>query len=691
MRSNYAPAFLIRNAAVCISLALATLPGWANESSDLERLDGIYRTALQDNTQALRAIQTFAAQTNPDTPYAVRIELLRTRIPLLQELGQVTATNDDIAELLKLGRQQNDLTVIAQATVLEAAQKTEADQPDLALPLLMQARSLAEKSASPIALMALNRALGNVYTKLGNFEKALEHYLAAMRLAEQQPRRQVNAKLDQLSNLSSLYIAMKEPNKALTTLDEALKLAPQAGSQAALASLKINQGIALVEVGQHDKALAVNQEALEISRRAGLSETEIIVLINLADHHLRARRYQQAERFARQALQRAEQTGSQGSAAVARANVGFALAGQGKIREGVSHIQAVIATYHESGSRADEEGVTAELADMYEGAGLYRETVSALRQQLKLNREIFQTDRAKAISRLQEQFNAEQRQKQIELLARENKLKDIELVNRRLQQSVTLLAAAATLMGAGLLMLLYRRVRHANRRLEEANSQLEFNSVRDPLTGLYNRRFFLDLMKRRTIPTEGPRREGALENQDGLMILDIDHFKHINDSWGHATGDAVLVEVAQRLRATVRESDMVLRWGGEEFLIYSPRANPLQLEGLAQRLLEAVGGRSIVIGGRSIAVTVTAGFIALPYSGISETLCNWEKTLQIADMALYLGKVNGRNRAYGVGPLQVAPEVALAVLDHDLSAALKANMLALTVVVGPTQPANPSP
>ena len=280
MRSNYAPAFLIRNAAVCISLALATLPGWANESSDLERLDGIYRTALQDNTQALRAIQTFAAQTNPDTPYAVRIELLRTRIPLLQELGQVTATNDDIAELLKLGRQQNDLAVIAQATVLEAAQKTEADQPDLALPLLMQARSLAEKSASPIALMALNRALGNVYTKLGNFEKALEHYLAAMRLAEQQPRRQVNAKLDQLSNLSSLYIAMKEPNKALTTLDEALKLAPQAGSQAALASLKINQGIALVEVGQHDKALAVNQEALEISRRAGLSETEIIVLIN---------------------------------------------------------------------------------------------------------------------------------------------------------------------------------------------------------------------------------------------------------------------------------------------------------------------------------------------------------------------------------------------------------------------------
>lgn len=690
VRANYPLLSLMRGAAMCISLALVTLPGWADESGDLDRLDSIYRTALQDNTQALRAIQAFAAQTSPDTPYAVRIELLRTRIPLLQELGQVAATNDDIAELLKLGRQQNDLAVIAHATVLGAAQRTDADQPDQALPQLLEARSLAEQSASPIALLALNRALGNVYIKLGNFEKALEHCLAALRLAEQQPRRRARAKLDQLRNLSSLYVAMKEPNKALTTLDEALKLAPEVGSQAALASLKINQGIALVDLGQHDKALTVNLEALEISRKAGLSETEIIVLINLADHHLRAHRYQQAESFARRALLRAEQTGSKGSAAVARANLGFALAGQGKVKEGVTQIDAVIATYRESGSLADEEGVTAELADMYESAGLYREAVSALRQQLKLNREIFQADRTKAISRMQEQFNAEQRQKQIELLARENKLKDAELVNRQLQQSVTLLAAAATLMGAGFILLLYRRVRQTNRRLEEANSQLEFNSVRDPLTGLYNRRSFLDLMKRRAIPPEGGRREAALENQDGLMILDIDHFKHINDGWGHATGDAVLVEVAQRLRTTVRESDMVLRWGGEEFLVYSPRAHPLHLEGLAQRLLEAIGGKPVVVGGQSIAVTVTAGFIALPYSGISETLCNWEKALQIADMALYLGKVNGRNRAYGVGPLRVAPEVALPVLDHDLSAALKADMLELTEVMGPAQPVKPT-
>jgi predicted signal transduction protein with EAL and GGDEF domain len=132
---------------------------------------------------------------------------------------------------------------------------------------------------------------------------------------------------------------------------------------------------------------------------------------------------------------------------------------------------------------------------------------------------------------------------------------------------------------------------------------------------------------------------------------------------------------------------MVLRWGGEEFLVYSPRANPQHLKGLAERLLEAVGAAPVMVGAQAIPVTVTAGFIALPYSGIAEDVCNWEKALQIADMALYMGKVNGRNRAYGVGSLRVAPEVALPVLDHDLSAALKADMLELIEVMGPAQSA----
>jgi diguanylate cyclase (GGDEF)-like protein len=289
------------------------------------------------------------------------------------------------------------------------------------------------------------------------------------------------------------------------------------------------------------------------------------------------------------------------------------------------------------------------------------------------------------VATLQEQFNAQQRQKQIELLARENQLKDAEIQNRQLQQVILALAAVVMVMVGIVVFFLYKRVRKTNEKLIEVNQQLEFHAVRDPLTGLYNRRSFVDLMKARIILPEGERREDSLENPDCLILMDIDHFKNINDNYGHAAGDAVLMEVARRLRNSVRDTDMVLRWGGEEFLIYSPRSNPAQLKNLVDRVLRAIGEEGMDVDGKKVPVTLTAGFISLPFSGMPETICNWEKALQIADMALYLGKVNGRNRAYGVTRLLKPYTEALPVLDHDLSAAIKDGMVELEEVHGPVK------
>ena len=87
----------------------------------------------------------------------------------------------------------------------------------------------------------------------------------------------------------------------------------------------------------------------------------------------------------------------------------------------------------------------------------------------------------------------------------------------------------------------------------------------------------------------------------------------------------------------------------------------------------------------AVPVTLTAGYISLPFSGVPESICNWEKTLQMADMALYLGKAHGRNRAYGLSRLLVPHEQAMAILDHDLSAAIAAGMVELIEVIGPIQ------
>jgi diguanylate cyclase (GGDEF)-like protein len=202
---------------------------------------------------------------------------------------------------------------------------------------------------------------------------------------------------------------------------------------------------------------------------------------------------------------------------------------------------------------------------------------------------------------------------------------------------------------------------------------------------LHNRRSFVELMKSRVAMSNAERREESADNPDCLILLDIDLFKHINDTWGHAAGDSVLTEIAARLKKSVRDSDMVLRWGGEEFLIYSPKSNPTQITRLVERVLCAIGDSPVKVGDLQIPVTVTAGFISLPFSGVPESACDWEKTLQIADMALYLGKAHGRNRAYGLARLLVPYEEAMPILERDLSAAINARMVDMIEVIGPSQ------
>ncbi len=173
MHTRHSLTSLARHTAVWIGLAILSPTGWADESSDLDRLESIYRTALQNPSQALGQLHAFASKLTADAPYAVRVELLRTRIPLLVEVGRVAEADADIAELLRLGQKHQDLSIIVRAKAFAASQLIEADRPDQALHVLLEAKDQADRNGGPIALLAWNRAMGDVYGKLGNFEKAI--------------------------------------------------------------------------------------------------------------------------------------------------------------------------------------------------------------------------------------------------------------------------------------------------------------------------------------------------------------------------------------------------------------------------------------------------------------------------------------------------------------------------------------
>jgi len=171
----------------------------------------------------------------------------------------------------------------------------------------------------------------------------------------------------------------------------------------------------------------------------------------------------------------------------------------------------------------------------------------------------------------------------------------------------------------------------SNLRLREA---LRNQSIRDPLSGLFNRRYLEETMQRET------RRAVRAEQSLGMILLDLDHFKSFNDTYGHDAGDTVLREVANFLTRCVRAEDIVCRFGGEEFLVILPMADLKATQVRAERIRSQLHEKTIMHLGKSLGmVTVSIGVAVLPDHGTSP-----HELFAAADAALYRAKREGRDR-----------------------------------------------
>lgn len=174
------------------------------------------------------------------------------------------------------------------------------------------------------------------------------------------------------------------------------------------------------------------------------------------------------------------------------------------------------------------------------------------------------------------------------------------------------------------------------RRIVELEQRLTFQALHDPLTGAMNRAGVLDSL----------RRDVARSMRDGapvsVIMADLDHFKAVNDSRGHAAGDSVLVEATRRFRAAVRPHDIVARWGGEEFLMVLPACAREDAMSAAERIREAIAEQPFEVGGAPIPLTVSLG--------VSTGRDAHESLVQGADAALYAAKEGGRDRVAYAAP-----------------------------------------
>jgi diguanylate cyclase (GGDEF)-like protein len=175
--------------------------------------------------------------------------------------------------------------------------------------------------------------------------------------------------------------------------------------------------------------------------------------------------------------------------------------------------------------------------------------------------------------------------------------------------------------------------------------RLEQLAATDSLTGLFNRRYFHQALEREVSRLR--RRDGSI----ALILLDIDHFKKLNDTYGHPMGDVVLKKVGEILRTTLRKGDVLARYGGEEFVILLPEASYRGTRDFAERIRKAIAAALLHPAGGRGKVTVSVGWSIFP-----EDTENSQKLVELADKALYFAKDTGRNRTAGYHLLRAGVE-----------------------------------
>jgi diguanylate cyclase (GGDEF)-like protein len=260
------------------------------------------------------------------------------------------------------------------------------------------------------------------------------------------------------------------------------------------------------------------------------------------------------------------------------------------------------------------------------------------------------------------------------------------LLDRRLPENVSHFRVVITLATVFFMaLLLFIQYRRLNRELRHTNLVLQEASLTDPLTGLRNRRYF-------SASIEGDVGQALRSHADQhnlhtsdlvFYLIDADNFKEVNDDYGHDVGDKVLVEMARRISSSIRHSDVLVRWGGEEFLIVSRYTDRNEAELLAQRVLSSVGDTPFGLGapGKTIYRTCSMGWAAFPWYPDNPRAVSYEEVLTLADRGLQRAKQTGRNRAVGMLPAAgKLPATSVAGLH---SSTLQVDVLA---IAGPAVP-----
>ncbi len=686
--------------ALLAGLATLALGASAQEHFD-ERIDALLRLGHDRPDAALADLRTLEPAAGDSG--AQRL-LLLARGMILAQSGRDAEAQGWAGALRTQARSQRDGQAEAAAELVKALSAHNAGRLDVAAGLARAARDGLQPYCPPLSEPAVNGMRSTAVAEpaglaesvvrcdhrvawqallilqhhavdTGDWIGATRHARLARDLAAavgDDPRLAMST-----SELAWLSARSGSVDAALPLLQQAQRLAQRLGDPFVRARVKLAEARMAAQRNDLEGMHRLAEQALPLAQQAASPRLEAAVLTFLSDAYAKLGRPADALRAAERGLPIVRRHHDRRIELALTNNAGLAKIGLKRSAEGLQDLARVEELASAAGLSALRAEVLREYDEALAAAGDARGALALYHRERALSAEVLRLNRDAALKLLRQRNDHERQQRDIELLARDNQLKAAALANRELMQRVWGVAALALLLSAVMVTWLYRRVRSTQRLLVSSQARLRVQSERDPLTNLANRRHFLSVMQTtRALGIDGRGFDGA------LLLVDIDHFKHVNDGHGHAAGDLVLCEVAKRLNEAVRGDDLVVRWGGEEFLVLALQVPAEQVEMLAERVLRFIGERPVVVQGQPVRVTVSIGYARFPLP--PDTLpVAWEQAINLADMALYTAKNQGRNRAVGIVAARAQSPPELRHIEGDFDRAWHEGRVTLKVAPGP--------
>ncbi len=637
--------------------AAAAMPGEHYQSGSFEdRIDLLVRDGFDRPAAAIARIEALAAEQH-ESPSNRRVAL-QARGMVEAQAGFAAEAEARAQDLLGIYLHTDDPLAAAGAALVRALVAETGGQLDKAASFARPALGVYQLSCAaltptgglarampagvPCEYRSAWRALHIMERRslsLGQVAQARSELALALELAE--CAGDIWRKGYDLSALGFVASRNGQPGEADRLTGEARRAAALTGDPVLMARLRSNEARVADSRGDHVGALRMIEEALALAHRGQAGRMEAVLLANMSDLYTKLGRPPQALQSAEAALATVRRFNDQRAERILINNAGLAKIGLGRIAEGKQDLARLLELWRASDAMADQAATLREFGQALAAAGDARGALELFHQERAVTADVVRRSREAALKEMQARDDAQAKLRNIDLLNRDNALKTEALANHT-QLLKNWAVLAFVLAGAVVLVtLLYRRVRSMQRELEATEARLREQSQRDALTNLANRRHLHAVMDAAATGEPTPRFEGA------MLLIDIDHFKAINDAWGHAAGDAVLVEFGRRLTDTVRSGDLVVRWGGEEFLIIAGGLSAAQGHQLAARLLERINSDAFEVGGQTLHVTASIGYGRFPLVGRSAEL-PWQQGVNLVDIALYSAKREGRNRAMGI-------------------------------------------